>query len=709
MTGFGRMRLFLAAAIAAGAAMGSAHAQYVLDLDTITVLATKTSEKAIDSMAGVSIMSNEDAAKLLPSRFSDVLAGVPGVWTQTNADDPGTSISIRGLQDFGRVAVIVDGARQNFQVSEHGGQGKFYFDPEMFSQVEVARGPVSNIYGSGAIGGVVSITTKEVEDILVGNDRFGAALKGLVGTEENLLGSAFLAGRPTEDFDFVVGVAHRQSGDYADGNGDTVVNTGEETTSELTKLSFRPGEGHEIKLSLVNLNSSFDSGQPDGDPEGSGIEYGNDVASTTATAKYTYLSPDNPLIDFSGELYWSRTRQDSVVKDRYVINAFPPPPGWSDTCSIYCADFTGPVGTESYYEINTTGFDVSNSSRFDAFGWQHTLTVGGDLFADDVDTGGGEFGLADIDEEGYKSTPSGKRQAGGAFVQWLAEKGNWLDIIGAVRYDAFHMESETNESDGDRLSPKLTVGITPFDGFTLYGLYAEGYRAPAVTEAFVNGYHPGAFFEYIPNPGLRPETGRTFEAGINYKRDGILTQGDAFRVKANAFLNNVEDFIEFQDLSSSPDCDYEVEPGVFSCYGYVNVAKARIMGFEVETTYDAGGWFLGASGTILDGEDVDTGEALYSVLPAQVMVTAGARFFDERLTIAPNWRYVTGFHDDDPDTDNQDYHLFGLTVAYQPNERTTATLVVDNIFDEYYTPHLQNLPGEGITVKGALEIKLGVE
>jgi len=80
-----------------------------------------------------------------------------------------------------------------------------------------------------------------------------------------------------------------------------------------------------------------------------------------------------------------------------------------------------------------------------------------------------------------------------------------------------------------------------------------------------------------------------------------------------------------------------------------------------------------------------------------------------QLTIAPNWRYVTGFHDDDPDTDNQDHHLFGLTVAYQPNERTTATLVVDNIFDEYYTPHLQNLPGEGITVKGALEIKLGVE
>jgi hemoglobin/transferrin/lactoferrin receptor protein len=686
------MRLLLAAAMAGGTAAGSAHAQYVLDLDTITVLATKTSEKAIDSMAGVSIMSNEDAAKLLPSRFSDVLAGMPGVWTQTNADDPGTSISIRGLQDFGRVAVIVDGARQNFQVSEHGGQGKFYFDPELFSQVEVARGPVSNIYGSGAIGGVVSITTKEVEDILVGNDRFGAALKGSIGTEENLLGTAFLAGRPTEDFDFVVGISHRQSGDYADGNGDTVVNTGEETTSELAKLSFRPGEGHEIQLSLVNLNSSFETGDPDYIPTGPGIEYDNDVATTTATAKHTFASPDNPLIDFSASAYWTRTEQEMVVVDQWITG----------NCAFFCIAWTGPIGSKSSHALETIGTDINNTSRFDGLGLQHTVTIGGDYFDDKVETEGEAYGMS-LDDEGWRATPSGDRQVGGAFVQWMAEHGSWLDVIAAIRYDAYHMEGGGHESEGERLSPKLTVGVTPFDGFTVYGTYAEGYRAPALSEAFVSGYHPGAFFKFLQNPDLRPEVGKTYEAGINYKRDGLFADGDAFRLKANAFLNNVEDFIELRDLSTSPDCDYS------DCWGYINVSKARIMGFEVETTYDAGAWFLGASGTILDGEDVDTGEALYSVLPAQMMITAGARFFDEKLTIAPNWRYVTGFHDDDPDTDNQDYHLFGLTVAYQPNERTTATLVVDNIFDEYYTPHLQNLPGEGITVKGALEVKLGVE
>jgi hemoglobin/transferrin/lactoferrin receptor protein len=703
MSGFKPLSgLAAGAGLTACLAAGSAAAQDTIYLDTITLLATKTSEKSVESMAGVSVVTAEKIEQILPGRFSDVLAGVPGVWTMTNADDPGTRVNLRGLQDFGRVAVIIDGARQNFQVSEHGGQGKFYVEPEFLSQVEVARGPVSNIYGTGAIGGVVSLTTKEADDILVGSDKYGMALKGLAGSnDEHLLGSAFFAARPTDNFEMVFGVAHRQEDDYADGNGDKVVNTGEAMTSELGKITFRPAEGHEIKLGLTNLESSFKSGQPDYDPEGAGIEYDNDVQTTTGTAAYSFAEPGNPWIDFALSGYWSHTRQDSVVTDRYVINAFPPPPGWDDTCAIYCADFTGPIGTKSFYEIDTAGFDVNNSSRFDAFGWQHTLTYGGDYFRDDVNTGGDEFGLSDVEEEGYKSTPSGEREAGGAFVQWLAERGTWLDIIGAVRYDAFQMKSKENEADGDRLSPKVTVGVTPFDGFTVYGLYAEGYRAPSVTEAFVNGFHPGAFFEYIPNPDLRPETGHTWEAGINYRRDGLFAEGDALRLKANVFRNNVDDFIDFQDMTDDPDCGYS------TCYGYLNVAKARISGVEFEWTYDAGAWFLGGSATVLEGKDVDTGEDLYSVLPVQVMLSAGARFFDRKLTIGPNWRYVKPGDDEDDATDP--YHLLGLQVAYQPNERTTATLVVDNLLDQQYTPYLQNLPAPGITVKGALEVKFGTE
>jgi hemoglobin/transferrin/lactoferrin receptor protein len=88
------------------------------------------------------------------------------VWFRERADSPETAINIRGLQDFGRVAVVVDGARQNFQRSGHNANGTFFLEPELVAGVDVARGPVANIYGSGAIGGVVSFRTKDVEDVL---------------------------------------------------------------------------------------------------------------------------------------------------------------------------------------------------------------------------------------------------------------------------------------------------------------------------------------------------------------------------------------------------------------------------------------------------------------------------------------------------------------------------------------------------------------
>ena len=55
-------------------------------------------------------------------RRADIFFGVPGVAVQSDAKRAASSVNIRGLQDFGRVAVIVDGARQDFQRSGHGTQ-----------------------------------------------------------------------------------------------------------------------------------------------------------------------------------------------------------------------------------------------------------------------------------------------------------------------------------------------------------------------------------------------------------------------------------------------------------------------------------------------------------------------------------------------------------------------------------------------------------
>ncbi|TIX02742.1 MAG: TonB-dependent receptor, partial [Mesorhizobium sp.] len=114
-------------------------------LDQILVI-SRTGETAIDSLASVSHVDQEQLERRMATTPNEMLLGVPGVAVQADARRVSSSINIRGLQDFGRVAVIVDGARQNFQRSDHGTQSTFYIDPELIKSVDVIRGPVANTY-----------------------------------------------------------------------------------------------------------------------------------------------------------------------------------------------------------------------------------------------------------------------------------------------------------------------------------------------------------------------------------------------------------------------------------------------------------------------------------------------------------------------------------------------------------------------------------
>src|SRR5262245_66485303 len=105
------------------ASPGWAQAEQVLD--PITVLATRTEEKAIDALAPVSTVRQEQIQQIMPSRTYDIFFGVPNISFPQRADEPATSINIRGLQDFGRVNVLIDGERQKLQRSGHKSNGTF--------------------------------------------------------------------------------------------------------------------------------------------------------------------------------------------------------------------------------------------------------------------------------------------------------------------------------------------------------------------------------------------------------------------------------------------------------------------------------------------------------------------------------------------------------------------------------------------------------
>ncbi|HVV94406.1 MAG TPA: TonB-dependent hemoglobin/transferrin/lactoferrin family receptor [Hyphomicrobiales bacterium] len=659
-------------------------------LDVIVVRALKVFERAIDSLSSVSAVDRDGVTASEPRRLQDIFRGMPSVYFNTNVDDPGTGFNIRGLQDVGRVAVLMDGARQDFQVFEHGPNGKVYIEPELLGGAEVVRGPVANINGSGAIGGVVALHTRTADDILLPGTRYTGELNGIAGSNAGpFLGSMFFAGRPNDAYDFAFGGSYRHQGDYQDGDGNTVLNSGQDTGAGYGRIRLRPVDGHQIELVGSWLQSRFDSGAP-----GSG-QYANTVNSGYGVVHYSFSRPDAPLFDFDATAYLSHTDETTVVTDPLIT---PCGPG----CTM---DFTGPAGTESRFSIDTTGFDIHNSSRFSTLGFDHTVTLGVDYFRDDVSSSSTQA----TPDAGFHLTPSGERQVYGGFAQWKLDYRQWLDVIGALRYDAFDMHGGGNASDGSHLSPKITVGLTPLKGFTVYGTYAEGYRAPSVTEAFVSGFHPGMIFRFLPNPNLKPEVGRTMEVGVNLRYGDLLRSGDAFRLKADVFRNNVDDFIDLVPVIMGPGSGCFVGAFGPECYQFQNIAHARIQGVELEASYDAGPWFVSLSGQHLDGKNVDTGVRLTTVAPDQVSAAVGVRLFDRKLTIAPNYQHVWHVNDPSSGTSSKAYDLLGLRIAYKPNDRIEAALSIDNMLNQQYTPYLQNLPAPGISVMASIRTRFGAK
>ncbi|WP_413988894.1 TonB-dependent hemoglobin/transferrin/lactoferrin family receptor [Labrys okinawensis] len=661
-------------------------------LDELSFTVSKTPQRLIDTLGGVSQVTQADIDRAQPSTVSDLLRTVPGVSTQVSSNDPAQSINIRGLQDFGRVNVLVDGARQDFQVSGHNANGSFYLDPEFINNIDIVRGPISNIYGSGAIGGVASFTTRGIDSILAPGERWGVEQK--VGVSSNGLGAftSTSAGYRYGDIADIYGqFLYRDQGDYRDGSGDRVRDSGSNNFGGLFKFNYHPGDGQTVSLSA--LSQKFDYSNFGTSDEGS--RWRNNVVTSTFTAGYKFESPDNPLMNFNSKVYYSQTdyHQTLVAPD-----------------ATYAALGAVP-GDKLFDRIGTFGFDVYNTSRFTTGAFNHTLTYGFDAAFDRVTT--------EDHAGGYVSalTPSGDRHLLGAYVQDEVRYGDWLRVQGGLRFDNYGLSGGGYSSSGNHLSPKITVGVTPIKGIELYGTYAEGYRAPSITETLIAGTHPFPAFDIMPNPNLRPEVGHNFEAGTNLKFDNVFRQGDSFRGKLTGFVNNVDDYID----------QANVEPGTLVCFipglplnicqnipgatgvlpaiQYVNIARARLMGVELEGAYDWGGGFVSMAGSHTNGKNLDTDLPLNTVAPNKVSGTLGLRFLEDRLTVGSRVTLV-GATSKRVDTPSGGYGLVDVFASYKYNDNVSANFAIDNLFDRRYRAFLDSANSPGLAAKFSLTVKL---
>jgi hemoglobin/transferrin/lactoferrin receptor protein len=495
----------------------------------------------------------------------------------------------------------------------------------------------------------------------------------------------------------------------------------------------RPADGHEVKFGAIFQDYQYNIGQFNRGPvltaaqralfQGSSV-YASDARNYTGTVTWKYNKPDDMWFDWNATVYANRTENDQI-KTYHNSTA-----GTAFCGGAFGNNISGCVGDRRGYVLDTFGIDVNNTTRFNVGDWRNAVTYGFDAFEDNVRT---------FDSRGNSNitTPGGKRTVSGGFAQLKQNYSTWLEVVSAIRYDRYDLDSATVSTGGDRFSPKITVGVTPVAGFTPYVSYAEGYRAPSITETLIAGAHatgggpplfpcPGGtagLFCFLPNPALRPEVGKNKEAGLNLKYNDVFTSGDSFRGKFNVFRNDVSDYIDLVASTPIPPI-LIVFPGTFSrFYQYQNIAQARIEGIEAETLYDAGLWYIGVAGHLIRGKNVATDIGLATITPRKITTTAGVRLLDRTLTLAAQWSSF-GANNDVPAgyLPATGYELVNLYLTYNATKDITFTASIDNLLNQYYRPYaipgsstdgttqndvLWSSPGPGRVYKAGLKIHFG--
>ena len=159
----------------AGAALGStltaaavAQQQPVSELTPLVVTASGFEQDIRSAPASISVVTRQDLEEKSFSDLADALRDIEGVDVRGATGKTGNlNISIRGMPSE-YTLVLIDGRRQNAagDVTPNGfGDSSTGFIPPLaaIERIEVVRGPMSSLYGSDAMGGVVNIIKRKVD------------------------------------------------------------------------------------------------------------------------------------------------------------------------------------------------------------------------------------------------------------------------------------------------------------------------------------------------------------------------------------------------------------------------------------------------------------------------------------------------------------------------------------------------------------------
>ena len=529
----------------------SPHSELTVNLrlaiaaETVVVSATRTPVAGEAAGADVDTVSGAQLTTMQPIAANDAVRFLPGAVVNTAGQRGGlSSLFVRGGEsNYNKV--IVDGVT----INEPG--GTFDFGTVSLAQgdrMEFVRGAQSTLYGTDAMTSVLQVWTR-AGSTRVPELRFGADA-GNLGTKS---GHASLAGARGK-FDY------NMFGDQFNSEG-SGVNDAYSDTLEGGNVGAALNDETSLRVRFRHSNSH--TGLPG---EWSFNGYDPLVPVNGFTAPYEPLQADpvswSQLNDLLGSVELAISApsgwQHHFTGFDYLYRYYDLDPGVAQRVNTVNCAFSGPpvpcsidYPSNAVDHINRGGFEYQGdyteraSSRISA----HTT------FGYRLENENGFVG--DLD---YGAQNHGQRLNQDAYVQQELTLGR----LGVIAGGRIVHDSAFGNTGVPRVALTLQAlrGNEVFSGTRLRFSYSTGFKEPRLEETF-NGL-PGDPYN-IPNPGLKPERVRAFEAG--FQQDFLENK---YEFSGTYFNNLFHDQINYVTMNDPPNFPGE----------YVNVNQAFAQGAE---------------------------------------------------------------------------------------------------------------------------------
>ncbi len=536
-------------------------------LDSVTISANLRPAPVRDTPGVVSVIDGETIEERMIEDLSDLVKYEPGVYVENNVTRLGLNgFNIRGIGG-NRVMTLVDGV----ETSEQFDFGPFNvhqagLDVDVLKTVEIVRSANSALYGSDALGGVVSLFTKDPADYLQDRRFYAGAKTAWDGRADDVGVNLTLAG----------GGERVQASVFASLNrGGEIGNKGAVDTRDETRTAPNPQdvEGRQVLAKLVFNASPGNRWRTTAELYDTRVEtewlsnnrlldfgrfaYLIEESAALDTQRRRRFSLDHTLADrgldlLSWQVYGQFNDTAQVVDEDRVTSGFGPtfPSVRRGTLDYEQAGYGGSAQGRQWLGGIDDGMLLTFGASYktDYFDMRRDRTETNTVTGEPVPS---EFIFPN------KYFPESDLAEAGVYLQGEIRFGR-VTLVPGARYDHFSLDANQADpvfvaglnpeaadfSDG-ALSPKIGVAARLTDAVTLHAQYAGGFRAPpysAVNTGFAN---PRGGYTTLPNTALRAETSDNFEGGVR-------AAFDRASLGLSVFSNRYDDFIELTDLGQNP-------------------------------------------------------------------------------------------------------------------------------------------------------------